>query len=100
MPLEGKEVAFASDQHGDDFELYTANVFTGEVQRVTDNAMDDRNPAWPTYGEITYEAEYPRSKVRIGKPWAPGYLGGLCFGCRLLCRPAILTAEIDSDSGF
>ena len=70
MPPEGKEAAFASDQHGDDFKIYAANVFTGEVQRVTDNAMDDRNTAWSTCGkDITYEAEYPRSRVRIGKPW-------------------------------
>jgi Tol biopolymer transport system component len=76
VPPEGKEVAFASDQYGDDFEIYTANVFTCEVQRVTDNAMDDHNPAWPTYGKnITYEAEYPRSRVRIGKSWASGYSG-------------------------
>jgi hypothetical protein len=33
VPPEGKEVAFASDQYGDDFEIYTANVFTCEVQR-------------------------------------------------------------------
>ena len=76
MPPEGKEAAFASDQDGDDFKIYAANVFTGEVQRVTDNAMDSRTPAWLTYGKnITYEAEYPRSRVRIGKPWAPGYSG-------------------------
>ncbi|MBA3635463.1 MAG: hypothetical protein H0W57_03440 [Rubrobacteraceae bacterium] len=55
---EGKEAAFASDQDRDDFEIYMAKAFTGEVQRVTDNAMDDRNPAWPTYGKnITNEAE-------------------------------------------
>jgi Tol biopolymer transport system component len=74
---EGKEVAFASDQHGEGFEIYTANVFTGEVQRVTDNAMDDRNPAWPTYGKnITYEAECEdRKAVGLGLP------RGLCFGC-------------------
>ena len=58
VPREGKEAACASDQDGDDFKIYAANVFTGEVQRVTDNAMDDRNPAWLTYGKnITYEAE-------------------------------------------
>lgn len=58
MPPEGKEAAFASDPDGDDFEIYTANVFTGEDQRATDNAMDDRNLAWPTYGKkITHEAE-------------------------------------------
>jgi Tol biopolymer transport system component len=52
VPPDGTEVAFASDQDGDDLEIYTANVFTGEVQGVPDNAMDDRNPAWPTYGKI------------------------------------------------
>jgi Tol biopolymer transport system component len=58
VPPDGTEAAFASDQEGDDFKIYAANVFTGDVQRVTDNAMDDRNPAWPTYSKIiTNEAE-------------------------------------------
>jgi Tol biopolymer transport system component len=58
VPPEGKEAAFASDQDGDDFKIYAANVFTGEAHRVADNAMDDRNLAWPTYGKkITHEAE-------------------------------------------
>jgi Tol biopolymer transport system component len=49
---------FARNRDGGDFKIYAANVFTGEVQRVTDNAMDDRNPAWPAYGKnIIYEAE-------------------------------------------
>jgi WD40-like Beta Propeller Repeat len=42
---DGRYVAFASDRDGD-FEIYTANVFTGEVQRVTDNTMYDYNPSW------------------------------------------------------
>jgi dipeptidyl aminopeptidase/acylaminoacyl peptidase len=49
MSPDGKKVAFASDRDGD-FEIYTANVFTGEVQRVTDNAGDDRYPAWSPDG--------------------------------------------------
>jgi hypothetical protein len=36
-PSESHEVAFASDQDGHDFEIYMANVFTAQVQWVTDN---------------------------------------------------------------
>jgi hypothetical protein len=35
---DGKYVAFASDQDGD-FEIYTANVFTGEAEQVTKNRL-------------------------------------------------------------
>jgi hypothetical protein len=58
VPPDGKEATFASDQDGDDFKIYAANVFTGEVQRVINNAMDD---LWQEY--------YLRSRVSIRKPW-------------------------------
>src|SRR3712207_8993208 len=41
---DGRHVAFASNRDGD-FDIYVTNVFTGEAERVTDNAVDDRNPA-------------------------------------------------------
>jgi hypothetical protein len=49
---DGRYVAFASDRDGGDFEIYTANVFTGEAERVTDNAVDDRNPTWSADGQM------------------------------------------------
>jgi dipeptidyl aminopeptidase/acylaminoacyl peptidase len=47
---DGRYIAFASDRDGD-FEIYTANVFTGEVERVTDNSVCDYNPGWSFDGE-------------------------------------------------
>jgi hypothetical protein len=52
---DGRYVAFASVRDGD-FEIYVANVFTGEVERLTNNAMYDYNPGWSLDGQrITYE---------------------------------------------
>jgi dipeptidyl aminopeptidase/acylaminoacyl peptidase len=52
---DGKYVAFSSDRDGDDFEIYVANVFTGEVEQVTDNTVYDYNPGWSFDGErVTY----------------------------------------------
>jgi hypothetical protein len=54
MSPDGRRIAFASDRDGD-FEIYAANVFTGEVERVTDNTAYDYNPGWSFDGEkITY----------------------------------------------
>jgi hypothetical protein len=51
---DGRNVAFASDRDGD-FEIYTANVFTREVERLTDHTVYDYNPDWSLDGErITY----------------------------------------------
>jgi dipeptidyl aminopeptidase/acylaminoacyl peptidase len=56
---DGGYVAFASDRDGHDFEIYTANVFTGEVRRVTGNGVTDYNPAWSPDGRrITYAARH------------------------------------------
>jgi dipeptidyl aminopeptidase/acylaminoacyl peptidase len=46
---DGRKVAFTSDRDGD-FEIYTANVFTGKLQRLTDNVGDDRYPTWSPDG--------------------------------------------------
>lgn len=58
---DGRYVAFAGDRDGD-FEIYTANIFTGEIERVSDNSVDDSDPAWSFY-RLGY---YPRitSEVR------------------------------------
>jgi WD40 repeat protein len=63
---DGRRVAFASDRDGD-FEIYVANVFTGEAERVTDNKVYDYNPSWSLDGKIiTYKEPllYPED-VRI-----------------------------------
>jgi dipeptidyl aminopeptidase/acylaminoacyl peptidase len=52
---DGRTIAFASDRDGEDFEIYAVNVFTGEVERLTDNAVDDRDPFWSPDGQrISY----------------------------------------------
>jgi WD40-like Beta Propeller Repeat len=52
---DGRYVAFASDRDGD-FEIYTANVFTGEVEQLTNNTVYDYNPGWSLDGKrITYK---------------------------------------------
>ena len=50
---DGAYVAFASDRAGD-FEIYTANVHTGNVRRITDNSVDDHDPAWSLGGLGNY----------------------------------------------
>jgi dipeptidyl aminopeptidase/acylaminoacyl peptidase len=56
---DGRYVAFASNRDGHDFEIYMANVFTGEVRRVTDNTVTDYNPDWSPDGQlITYEGRH------------------------------------------
>jgi tricorn protease len=63
---DGKYVAFASDRDGD-FETYLANVFTGERQRVTDNEVDDRDPAWSAEGKwISYKSSHYASPTHSG----------------------------------
>jgi hypothetical protein len=48
---DGRTIAFASDRDGEDFEIYAANMFTGEVERLTDNAVDNRDPFWSPDGQ-------------------------------------------------
>jgi hypothetical protein len=63
---DGRKVAFASDRDGD-FEIYMASVFTGEVERVTDNEVDDRKPAWSPYGRwISYQSLHYSSPTHSG----------------------------------
>ena len=63
---DGRKIAFASDRDGD-FEIYMASVFTGEVDRVTDNEVDDRKPAWSPYGRwISYQSLHYSSPTHSG----------------------------------
>jgi dipeptidyl aminopeptidase/acylaminoacyl peptidase len=63
---DGRYVAFARDQDGD-FEIYTANVFTGEAEQVTDNSVVDRNPAWSPDGKwISYQSPHYASPTHSG----------------------------------
>jgi dipeptidyl aminopeptidase/acylaminoacyl peptidase len=56
---DGRYVAFTSDRDGYDFEIYLANIFTGEVRRVTNSTVSEYNPAWSPNGRrITHEAIY------------------------------------------
>jgi WD40-like Beta Propeller Repeat len=55
----GRYVAFASNRDGHNFEIYMANVFTGEVRRATDNTVTDYNPDWSPDGQRkTYEGRH------------------------------------------
>ena len=63
---DGRRIAFASDRDGD-YEIYLANVSTGEVQRLTDNAVDDRKPAWSPDGRwISYRSPHYASPTHSG----------------------------------
>jgi tricorn protease-like protein len=63
---DGRYVAFASDRDGN-FEIYIANVFTGEVQRVTENAMADLKPVWSVDGKwISYHSPHYSSPTHSG----------------------------------
>ena len=63
---DGRKVAFASDRDGD-FEIYTVDMFTGELQRITDNAVSDRRPAWsPDERWISYKAPHFSSPTHAG----------------------------------
>ena len=63
---DGKEVAFSSDRDGD-FEIYLTNVSNGEAQRLTDNAVDDRKPAWSADGQwISYQSPHYSSPTHSG----------------------------------
>ncbi len=51
---DGRTIAFASDRDGD-FEIYKANVFTGEAEQLTNNTVYDYNPGWAFDGKrVTY----------------------------------------------
>jgi dipeptidyl aminopeptidase/acylaminoacyl peptidase len=64
---DGRYVAFAGDRDGEDYEIYVANVFTGEVEQVTDNAADDRDPVWSPDGQwISYQSSHYASPTHSG----------------------------------
>ena len=63
---DGRQVAFASNRGGD-FEIYLANAITGEVEQVTDNAVDDRKPLWSPDGKwISYKSSHYASPTNSG----------------------------------
>ena len=63
---DGRYVAFSSDRDGD-YEIYVANVFTGEVEQVTDNKVADRQPAWSVDGQwISYQSPNYTSPTHAG----------------------------------
>ncbi len=63
---DGRRIAFASDRDGD-FEIYLTRVSTGEVQQVTDNAVDDRSPVWSPDGQwISYHSPHYSSPTHSG----------------------------------
>ena len=63
---DGTQVAFSSDRDGD-FDVYVANVFTGEVERISESTVDDRNPGWSAEGRwLTYVARYFSTPTRLG----------------------------------
>jgi dipeptidyl aminopeptidase/acylaminoacyl peptidase len=64
---DGRKVTFASNRDGEDFEIYTVDVFSGVLQRLTDNEVSDRSPVWsPDGGWISYEAPYFSSPTHTG----------------------------------
>jgi tricorn protease-like protein len=54
---DGRKVAFTSDRDEDgDFEIYTLDIYTGDLTKVTNNTVRDAQPAWSPDGrQIAYE---------------------------------------------
>ncbi|HET6230661.1 MAG TPA: hypothetical protein VFE05_11380 [Longimicrobiaceae bacterium] len=52
---DGTQVAFVSDRTGDT-EIFTVNVSTGVVTRLTNRAGTDNGPAWLADGRLVYTA--------------------------------------------
>jgi tricorn protease len=66
---DGRYVAFSSDRDGN-FEIYLANVFTGEAQRITSNTVDDRKPVWSIGGQwISYRSPHYASPPTRVSSW-------------------------------
>jgi Tol biopolymer transport system component len=47
---DGSKLAFASNREGDSFEIFTMNADGSNVQRLTNNSIDDGQPAWSPDG--------------------------------------------------
>jgi Tol biopolymer transport system component len=58
MSPDGRKVAFQSNRDGVDFEIYTLDIYTGALTQVTDNTVQDGNPAWSPDGtRLAYEEQ-------------------------------------------
>jgi len=56
ISLDGSQVVFASNRNAY-WDIYTLNLGDGQIQRITDTAEFDGNPAWSPDGQwITYES--------------------------------------------
>jgi Tol biopolymer transport system component len=63
---DSRYVAFASNRDGD-YEIYVANVFTGEAEQVIDNTVADRDPVWSVDGQwISYRSPHYVSPTHSG----------------------------------
>jgi Tol biopolymer transport system component len=47
---DGSKLAFASNRDGDSFEIFTMNAEGSNVQRLTNNTIDEGQPAWSPDG--------------------------------------------------
>ena len=52
----GRKIAFTSNRDGD-FEIFTVDIYTGSLTRVTSNTVRDAEPAWsPDGASLAYES--------------------------------------------
>ncbi|HET7269964.1 MAG TPA: hypothetical protein VFI90_02645, partial [Rubrobacter sp.] len=52
----GRKIAFTSNRDGD-FEIFTLDIYTGALTKVTRNSVRDAEPAWsPDGGSLAYES--------------------------------------------
>ncbi|MDQ4128576.1 MAG: hypothetical protein M3151_11615 [Actinomycetota bacterium] len=59
MSPNGRKVAFASDRDGD-FEIFTLDIYTGALTKITRNTVRDAQPAWSPDGRrIAFESPNP-----------------------------------------
>lgn len=76
---DGSKLAFTSNRDGDSFEIYTMNADGSNVQRLTNNTIDEFQPAWSpdgtkiafTHGGDCVYVAKPHSKPSADDPCAP-----------------------------